>query len=370
MEKFRIWYSSFYRSFIYHLLFWYFALLLYVFFTGEKQLFINYLIIIKVNSFFLNILYLSLFLSTLFTLLDSLFSDRWLRQSPVRFLSVLRSILYFIIVILIFFLASHPMHELKTTLDWKNIQTLMPELNTSFFRFLVYFYIACFLNNFFNDSVKRIGRGNYYKWFFGLLKKPREEERIFMFIDMKSSTTIAEKIGHQKVSFLVQDVFNDLAIVDNYYGDIYQYLGDGAIISWSLKMGLQNNNCINAFFAFERVIERRAKRYKKKYGLVPQFKAGMHVGKIMVLQVGTIRRDISYNGDTLNTTARIESMCNEFHGHLLISGDLYTLMTNKKAYNFKNIGETQLKGKRTSVEIYDVKKKMVRGKVMADKKLT
>ncbi len=365
MEKFRIWYTSFFRAFVYHLLFWYIALLLYIFFTGGDKLFINYLSIIKFESIFLNVFYLSLFLALLFTFFDSLFSDRLLRNSPVRFFAVLRSILYVAIVVAIFVLASHSVNELKTKLNWAKLNDLMPELNKSFFRFLTYFYIVCMLNNFFKDMVKRIGRGNYFKWLFGSLKKPREEERIFMFIDMKSSTTIAEKLGHKKLSYLVQDAFNDMAIVDNYGGDIYQYLGDGAIISWNLKTGLLNNNCINAFFAFERLIQRRTKSYKRKYGLVPQFKAGMHIGKIMVLQVGTIRRDISYNGDTLNTTARIESMCNELHGNLLISGDLHMHITNKKAYNFKSIGSTELKGKRKSVDIFDVKKKVKR-KVSSD----
>ncbi len=357
MEKFRIWYNSFIRAFIYHLFFWYSSLLLYAFFTGGQQLFFNYLTFIKIHSIFLNIFYLALFLALLFTFLDSLFSDRLLRHSPVRFLAVLRSIFYFIIVIIIFVLASHPANELKESLNWKKLQILMPKFNIAFFRFLTYFYIARLLDNFLKGMVKRIGRGNYFKWFFGLLKKPREEERVFLFIDMKSSTTIAERLEHKKYSYLVQDVFNDMAIVDNYYGDIYQYLGDGAIISWSVKMGLRKNNCINAFFAFERLMQRRATSYKKKYGIVPHFKASMHVGKIMVLQVGTIRRDISYNGDTLNTTMRIESMCNELQGNLLISGDLFDLLSNKKAFNFKTIGTTHLKGKRRVVDIYEVKKK-------------
>jgi adenylate cyclase len=356
MEKLRIWYHSFLRVFIYHLIFWYIALLLYVFFTGEEQLFPNHLAIINVNSVFLNSLYVALFLTILFTLLDSLFSDRLLRRSPVRFFAVLRSLLYFVVVILIFALASHPLNEI-TDMQWNEITILAPTFNVAFLRFLVYFYLACFLNNFFRDMVKRIGRGNYSKWFFGLLKKPREDERIFMFVDMKASTTTAEKIGHKKFSYLVQDVFNDLAVVDNYYGDIYQYLGDGAIISWSLKNGIIDNNCIKAFFAFNRVVQRRGKSYKRKYGFVPQFKAGMHVGKVMVLQVGTIRRDISYNGDALNTTARIESMCNELRRNLLISGDLFKLLKNRKDFQFKNISSTQLKGKRKKTEIYEVKEK-------------
>jgi adenylate cyclase len=77
----------------------------------------------------------------------------------------------------------------------------------------------------------------------------------------------------------------------------------------------------------------------------------------MVLQVGTVRRDISYNGDTLNTAARIESMCNEFQSSLLISGDLYKLIGNKKTFSFKALGNIQLKGKKREVELFGVKRK-------------
>ena len=178
-----------------------------------------------------------------------------------------------------------------------------------------------------------------------------------MFIDMKSSTTIAEKLLHKKFSYLVQDIFNDMAVVDNYNGEIYQYLGDGAIISWNIKKGLKRNNYLKAYYAFINVISKREKYYQRKYDLIPKFKAGMHVGKVMVLQVGQIRRDISYNGDTLNTTARIESMCNENRQNLLVSGDLHDMMKNQEGYSFKNIGNIKLKGKRKAIDIYQVKQK-------------
>ncbi len=190
-----------------------------------------------------------------------------------------------------------------------------------------------------------------------MLNKPKEEERIFMFIDMKSSTSIAEKLEHKKFSHLVQDIFNDIAVVDNYNGEIYQYLGDGAIISWNLKKGLKRNNFLKAFYSFINVISKREKYYQRKYGLIPRFKAGVHAGKVMVLQVGQIRRDISYNGDTINTAARIESMCNEYRQNLLMSGYLYDMIKEKSGFIFKNVGDIKLKGKRKSVEIYQVKQK-------------
>ena len=204
---------------------------------------------------------------------------------------------------------------------------------------------------------KKIGVGHFFNWFFGRLNKPREEKKIFMFIDMKSSTTRAEQLGHQKFSRLVQDVFNDMSVLYNYGGEIYNYLGDGAVVTWDEGKGLRNNNCIRAFYAFLRVIERRSRYYNWRYGEKPGFKAGLHIGKVMVLQVGSIRRDISYNGDTINTAARIESKCNDYKQDLLISGVLYEALEDKDDFNFKELDSIILKGKKQKVQIYQVKQK-------------
>ena len=86
------------------------------------------------------------------------------------------------------------------------------------------------------------------------------------------------------------------------------------------------------------------------------------MGKVMVLQVGRIRREISYNGDTLNTAARIESMCNEYNKSLLISGDLYDMMQSKDGFYIKEVENTKLKGKRRKVDLYYVREKRSPGK--------
>jgi len=83
----------------------------------------------------------------------------------------------------------------------------------------------------------KLGPGNLWKMLSGRFFKSREEERIFMFIDLQSSTTIAEKIGHLEYSKLLQNCFQDFSIVDQFRADIYQYVGDEVVVSWSPKRG-------------------------------------------------------------------------------------------------------------------------------------
>jgi len=356
-DKILIRYNKFFRNLFYQFLFWYASFLFYMFISGEHQIFKVYLNLLKVDNVYIIILFLSASISFLFNLIDLFFTDRFMRFFPITFTIFLRSVLYFISAFILILIAARSPLTIYTKENYTDILKVLPEMDINFKRFLVHLYVSGALNNLLKDMVKRMGRSNLRSWVFGLLNKPREENRIFMFIDMKSSTTIAEKLEHKKFSHLVQDVFNDLSVVDNYKAEIYQYLGDGAIISWSLKKGLQRNNFLRAFYAFTHVINKRHRYYERKYNLMPRFKAGVHVGKVMVLQVGQIRRDISYNGDTMNTAARIESMCNEYRQDLLISGDLYNLIQDSKPYNFKNVGNIKLKGKKKATDIYQVKQK-------------
>lgn len=353
-DKIAIRFNKLVRSIFLNLVFWYLSFWFYTFMTGELTIFRVYLNLLKVENIFYIIFFLSTSASILFTFLDVIFNDRVLRFFPNRLIAFVKSIIYFSSAFGLILLAAR---SSLTTITPEEVINKLPDMNIHFYRFLGHFYLSIFLFNSFSTMVKRMGKSNFRNWFFGLLNRPREAMRIFMFIDMKASTTIAEKLEHKKFSHLVQDVFNDLSVVDLYKAEIYQYVGDGAIISWNLKKGLQNNNFLRAFFAFNHVIHRRRRYYQRKYDLVPKFKAGIHVGKVMVLQVGQIRRDISYNGDTMNTAARIESMCNEYRQNLLISGDLHNMMKDKNGFNIKNIGSIKLKGKRKSVDIYQVKKR-------------
>ena len=356
-EKIRIRVNLLIRSFLFHLVFWYAAMLLYAFLTGNDKSFSNYIEIIHFNSFYITNLFVSASLALLFTMMDGLINDKILRFSTLHFLVFLPSVVYILLGFALLTLAPLSPKELLKVRNINDLYALLPAFDMQFYRFMVYFSLACLFNNLFQRTVKKVGKGNFKNWLFGMMYKPKEAERIFMFVDMKSSTRIAEQLSHKKFSHLVQDIFNDMAIVDNYHGEIYQYLGDGAIISWSLKKGLKNNNFLRAFYSFCRVVERRTRYYERKYGVVPKFKAGVHVGKVMVLQVGRVRRDISYNGDTLNTTARIESMCNEYNKNLLVSGDLIEMMQNKEGFYVREVGNLRLKGKRQKVDVFHVRQK-------------
>lgn len=196
-----------------------------------------------------------------------------------------------------------------------------------------------------------LGENNLGKLLRGKFYSPREEERIFMFLDLQSSTQIAEKLGHIKYSMLIQDCFNDLAVVVENEAEIYQYVGDEVILTWEAKEGIRNLNCINAYFRFRRQLEKKRSYYEQKYGCMPFFKAGMNVGIVTVTEVGKYKKEIAYHGDTINTAARIQGKCNDFRKELLISESLKNRL-NTNAFQFEMLGSIPLRGKEKEVLIY------------------
>lgn len=219
----------------------------------------------------------------------------------------------------------------------------------------IYFYIISV--DIFMFSLRQVnlflGNNNLRKLLSGKFYIPREEETIFMFLDLKSSTNHAEKLGHIEYSKMIQDCFNDLGVVVENEAEIYQYVGDEVILTWRLQNGLRNGNCINAYFNFKEQLDKRKDYYLSTYGITPQFKAGINAGIVTVTEVGKFKKEIAYHGDTINTAARIQGKCNEFNKELLISGSIKDRLDNSN-FTFENLDSIQLRGKDSLVPIYAV----------------
>lgn len=237
---------------------------------------------------------------------------------------------------------------------WKIIQLLRSKIYWVIF---VYFLLIAGLISFVSMINQKFGPGILWNMFIGKYRNPREEIRVFMFLDLKSSTTIAEKLSHVNFSRLIQNCFADLTpVVTKHKVEIYQYVGDEAILSWPIEKGFEHNHCIHCYFDFMEVLAARADYYENEFGLQPFFKAGVHLGKVIVAEVGLIKREIAYHGDVLNTTARIQSRCNELQQPLLISDELLQFLKPDQQIQSQHLGSELLKGKKTAVTIFGVTK--------------
>jgi len=206
-------------------------------------------------------------------------------------------------------------------------------------------------------QISRLHRpGDLLKYVTGKYHRPEEIDKIFLFIDLKSSTATAEKIGNINYSSFLIDYFHDMtgAILMS-KAEIYQYIGDEIILTWSFAQGIKHSRCINCFFDIKNTIELNKEKYLKKYGVYPQFKAALHAGNVSVTWIGSIKKEIVYHGDVLNTTARIQDECNKYDQCFLISEYMLENIKVPEYLRSEFVGELQLKGKQKKVKIYGLK---------------
>lgn len=195
----------------------------------------------------------------------------------------------------------------------------------------------------------------FYNYFTGRYHRPKQEERIFMFVDVKSSTTIAEQLGDIQYSKLLQDLFNDFTdVILASRAEIYQYVGDEIILTWKTSTGLKQARCLYCFYLLKESIRQREEYYLKQYNLVPKFKAGMHTGKAVTAWVGKIKKEIVYHGDLLNTTSRIQCKCNDFNHDFVISEEMKNTLPENLPVIYKHQGDILLRGKAQEMKLFTV----------------
>lgn len=288
--------------------------------------------------------------------LDIFLSHSSLRKRSFGFLVMTKGFIYIGSIIVIVSI----IHFFTGLIDQLSIREELMKLR-DFYRqgflisILIYALFISFLISFIKQVNQKFGPGILLPMLLGKYFKPKQENRIFLFLDLRSSTTYAEKIGHVLFSELIQDCFYDLATqVEAYRAEIAQYAGDEAILTWKLKNGLQNNNCLRITFAFNEQLQSRSEHYLEKYGIVPEFKGGANAGLVMVAEIGEIKKEITYHGDVLNTAARIQGLCNQYQKNLLISEQLRNQLPPAPDLAVQLIGSLELKGKKEPVSIYSV----------------
>jgi adenylate cyclase len=183
---------------------------------------------------------------------------------------------------------------------------------------------------------------------------PQIENRIVMFIDLKDSTPIAEKLGHSLYFEFIREFIYQISLsILEFEGTIYQYVGDEVVCSWK-NSEKNTRRCLDAVIQSRRNIQKKSGHFRKKYGIVPEFRVGINAGEVTVGEIGIIKKDLAMSGDTMNTTARIRGACNELNHHFIVSKE-FVDASAMKGWQVESLGLVDLKGKDHSIELFSLK---------------
>jgi adenylate cyclase len=285
------------------------------------------------------------------------FNRRFTSRS-IGYVIVAKGLFYIVVMSLVFLVLRFAIWQYLVDTRYPDQKEILLSNNTamySYFTMVIFTLVMGMVISFIVQINTKYGPGVLIPILMGKYLSPKEEERVFMFLDLKSSTSIAEKIGHMKYSELIRDCFIDVnEVAKKYRAEIYQYVGDEVVMHW-LSSGFNNKiTVVQCFFEIKFRLESKQEFYLKKYGLLPEFKAGAHLGIVTAVEVGSIKREVAYHGDTMNVTSRIEGKTKEFHANLLISKNLADTIEWDDRFTAKPIVSVYLSGRQKPITLLDV----------------
>ena len=179
----------------------------------------------------------------------------------------------------------------------------------------------------------------------GKYRRPIREERLFLLVDLLGSTALAAKLGDERFHSYVSNFFFDVdqPIVEA-GGEIYSYVGDAVFAAWPLRDHQQNAKAVRAIVSMRMLIDERAPLYEERFGVAPRFRAVLHGGPVVAGECGSSRRQITYLGDVLNTTARLEALAKDLRVENLISDEILKRIALPDGVTVRDLEQHRLKG--------------------------
>ncbi|MDU8943972.1 adenylate/guanylate cyclase domain-containing protein [Ovoidimarina sediminis] len=203
--------------------------------------------------------------------------------------------------------------------------------------------------------VRMVGARNFLNFVLGRYRQPVSEDRIFMFLDLAGSTTLAERLGDVGVQRLITEFFFDISEpIAAHGGEIHQYVGDEMVVTWRVRDGKLNRRVLHCCFAIAARVREKADAYERAFGVVPGYRIGLHAGSIVISQCGDQKQEISFFGDTINTAARIQEQCKAFACTLLLSRELLKRIDLPETLVARQVGTVTLRGRGHATDLFSV----------------
>ncbi len=283
--------------------------------------------------------------------LFSLFIERRMRRSNLLFSILISALSHLILIVFSIFTSFEALNSFRISLSM--FYGIIKESSGLITKGLAFGFVLSLLFQIYEIFDAILGKNIFPGILLGRYDQPFEEKRVFMFLDMKASTCIAEKLGHKRFLSLLNDFFSDLAEpVTSAKGRIYKYVGDEAIITWDKKSAGRNSAPLVCYFDIKAGLNKKRSHYEMKYGFIPGFRAALHGGTVVTGKMGLLKKEIAYIGDVMNTSARMLDICRDTKRDLIVSGDALEMIQPSALYGIRPIEDTALRGKENPVALF------------------
>ena len=185
----------------------------------------------------------------------------------------------------------------------------------------------------------------------------RELEVTILFSDIRSFTTISEKIGSpDKLIHMLNEYMTPMVDnIVNHKGTIDKFIGDAIMAYWNAPLDVQNHAdeaLKSAIEQIEMLVEIN-RSIQPKYDVSIAIGIGVHTGIVTAGDMGSLgRSDYTIIGDNVNLASRLEGLTKQYGAQILISSSTYGVL--KGNYKIRPIDMVEVKGKNEAVEVFEV----------------
>jgi adenylate cyclase len=187
----------------------------------------------------------------------------------------------------------------------------------------------------------------------GRYHAPVEENRFVLFVDIAGSTGLAERLGGIGIHRLLDRIFRllSVAIVD-YRGEVLNYVGDEVIVTWPERGGAVDGRPLRCFVAMRDELSRASNQLEREFGTAPRIRGSLHFGPVIVGEIGDIKRAIVFNGDVMNTAARLEELSRGVEGGFLVSRAAMERFGPAPPFAVRDLGQLAIRGRADGIDVF------------------
>lgn len=229
---------------------------------------------------------------------------------------------------------------------------------------LTFAFAIALLSTIYLRVLSLVGGRILFSFLIGRYHRPVREERVFMILDIADSTRLSEQFGDVKIRELIGEFFFDIARpIAEHGGVTYRYIGDEVVVSWPMSRAVEAARCLRCVADVQDLVAARADGYRRRYGVAPQFRIGMHGGPVVIGEVGNTRRAIVYFGETLGAAVALQGACKQVGSDFVVSAELMARLSPGDEFTSRRLGPLALFADGSAMDAYSLTRAGVPGEI-------
>ena len=140
----------------------------------------------------------------------------------------------------------------------------------------------------------------------------------------------------------------------DYRGEVLNYVGDEVIITWPERSGAVDCRPRRCFVAMREELSRASGQLEREFGAVPRIRGSLHFGPVIVGEIGDVKRAIVFNGDVMNTAARLEELSRDVDGGFLASRAAMERFSSAPPFAVRDLGRLPIRGRVDGIDVVGI----------------